>query len=350
MRMLTLMFFLLSGWLYSQQKEYKINTIAFYNLENLFDTTDDPDVFDDQNPIGGMSKGEAERVYPLKLKNLAKVLADIGTEKSGFPPAVIGVCEIENYNVLQDLVNQPRLKPYNYGIVHHDSPDLRGIDVALLYRKDVFKPTYSKPHEVVLYSDSDRSKRRYTRDVLHVKGMLDGEEMHFLVNHWPSRSGGEKKSRPNRVKAAQVAKKIVDSLQRRDPNVKIMVMGDLNDGVYNESVKVVLETKRYKSDLKLPTDMWNPFEDIFYEGVGTIAWRDSWDLFDQIMITQPLALDTDFSSYRFYKAGIHNPPYLQNPRGRWKGYPFRSFNNEAWTNGYSDHFPVYIYLIKELYK
>lgn len=334
--------------LQAQEKEYKINTIAFYNLENLYDTIDDPDVFDHQNPIGGMAEGEAARVYPLKIKNLAKVIADIGTDKSGYPPAVLGVCEIENYKVLEDLINHPRLSPYNYGIVQYDSPDLRGIDVALLYRKDVFRVIYSKPHEVKIYSDSDPTKRRFTRDVLHVVGMLDGEEMHFLINHWPSRSGGEKKSRPNRVRAAKVAKEVIDSVQRKKPNAKIMLMGDLNDGVYNESVKEVLETKRYKDELKLPTDLFNPYENIFYEGIGTIAWRDSWDLFDQIIISQPLTIDDDFSSYRLYQAGVFNPPYLRNPRGRWKGYPFRSFVNEAWTNGYSDHFPVYIYLIKEL--
>lgn len=338
---------LLFGTLQAQQKEYKINTIAFYNLENLYDTINDPTKNDHQNPIGGMSPGEASRVYPLKLKNMAKAIADIGTDKSGYPPAVIGVCEIENYQVLEDLVNHPRLSPYNYGIIHYESPDLRGIDVALLYRKDVFRPLYSKPHEVILYGYDDRTKRNYTRDVLYVKGLLDGEEMHFLVNHWPSRSGGEKKSNPRRVKAAETAKKVVDSVQRIEPNAKIMLMGDLNDGVYNESVKEVFETKRYKSELKLPTDIWNPYENIFYEGIGTIAWRDSWDLFDQIILTQPLTIDNDFSSYRFYKAGVFNPPYLRNPRGRWKGYPFRSFAN-GWTNGYSDHFPVYIYLIKEL--
>jgi hypothetical protein len=341
------LFIFISGSLFAQKKEYKINTIAFYNLENLFDTVDDPNKNDHLNPIGEMSEGEAARVYPLKLKNMAKAVADIGTDISGYPPAVLGVCEIENYDVLEDLVNQPRLKPYNYGIVHHESPDLRSIDVALLYRKDVFKPLYSEPHEVVLYRDGDRTKRRYTRDVLYVKGILDGDEVHFLINHWPSRSGGEKKSRPNRVKAAKVAKKVMDSIQAKNPNAKIMIMGDLNDGVYNESVKGVLETKRYKDDLKMPTDLWNPFENIYYEGIGTIAWRDSWDLFDQIMITQPITIDNDFSSYRFYKAGIHNPVYLQNPRGRYKGYPFRSFAN-GWTNGYSDHFPVYIYLIKEM--
>lgn len=348
MRILVLVFFLFSGWLQAQQKEYKINTIAFYNLENLYDTEDDPNTFDHQNPIGGMAKGEAERVYPLKLRNLAKVLADIGTDKSGYPPAIIGVCEVENYRVLEDLVNHPRLKPYNYGIVHHDSPDLRGIDVALLYRKDVFRVSYSKPHEVVLYRDNDRTERSYTRDVLHVKGLLDGEEMHFFVNHWPSRGGGEKKSEPGRLKAAQVARDVIDSLQRQDPNAKIMIMGDLNDGVTNKSVKNVIGAKRHRNEATLSIDIWNPFENIFYEGIGTIAWRDSWDLFDQIMISQPLALEKDFSSYRYYKAGIFNPPYLQNPRGRWKGYPYRSFDNEAWSNGYSDHFPVYIYIIKEL--
>lgn len=339
---------LISGSLKAQEKEYKINTIAFYNLENLFDTINDPNKYDHQNPIGGMSPGEAARVYPLKIKNMAKVIADIGSEKSGYPPAILGVCEIENYQVLEDLVNNPRLKNYNYGIIHYESPDRRSIDVALLYRKDVFRPLFSKPYEVVLYSDSDRSKRSYTRDVLYVKGLLDGEEMHFFVNHWPSRSGGEKKSRPRRVKAAETAKEVIDSVQRVDPSAKIMLMGDLNDGVYNESVKEVLKTKRYKDDLKAPTDIWNPYENIFYEGIGTIAWRDSWDLFDQIMLTKPLTIDDDFSSYRFYKAVVFNPPYLRNPRGRWKGYPFRSFANDAWTNGYSDHFPVYVYLIKEI--
>jgi hypothetical protein len=339
---------LFSNTVQAQQKEYKINTIAFYNLENLFDTVDDPNKDDHQNPIGEMSEGEAARVYPLKIKNMAKVIADIGTAKSGYPPAVIGVCEIENYKVLEDLVNHPRLSAYNYGILHYESPDRRSIDVALLYRKDIFRPLFSKPHEVVLYNYGDRSKRSYTRDVLYVKGMLDGEEMHFLINHWPSRGGGEKKSRPRRVEAAKVAKSVIDSVQLIDPNAKIMLMGDLNDGVYNESVKEILKTKENKTDLKLPTDVWNPYEAIFKEGIGTIAWRDSWDLFDHIIITQQLTVDTDFSSYRFYQAGVFNPPYLRNPRGRWKGYPFRSFANSAWTNGYSDHFPVYIYLIKEI--
>lgn len=332
----------------AQKRDFKIHTIAFYNLENLFDTINDPTKDDHKNPIGDMSPGEAARVYPKKVKNMAKVIADIGSEKTGFPPALLGVSEIENYQVVQDVANHPRLKNYNYGIVHYESPDLRSIDVALMYRRDVFRPTFSKAHEVVLYRDNDRSKRIYTRDILYVKGLLDGEEMHILVNHWPSRSGGEKKSRPKRVKAAKVARGVMDSIQNQDPEAKIIVMGDLNDGVYNESVKEQLKALRHKEDLRNSTDLWNPFENIFHEGIGTIAWRDSWDLFDQIIITQPLAQKEDFSSYRFYQAGVFNPPYLQNPRGRWKGYPFRSFAGGAWTGGYSDHLPVYMYVIKEL--
>lgn len=331
----------------AQEREYKAQVISFYNLENLFDTIIDPNKNDNQNPIGEMSPNEARIVYPKKIANMAKVIADIGTQETGFPPSVIGVCEVENYKVLEDLVNHPRLKNYNYGIVHYDSPDRRSIDVALLYRKDVFKPLYHQPHEVVFYDQKDRSKRRYTRDVLYVKGLLDGEEMHFLVNHWPSRSGGEKASRPNRIKAAQVAKKVIDSVHKVEPMAKIMLMGDLNDGPYNESVKVAIGAIDNRDKLEIPYGIYNPYEAMFKKGAGTIAWRDGLDVFDQIMFTQPLTIRDDFSSYRYYKAYIFNPHYLVNPRGRYKGYPFRSFAN-GWTGGYSDHFPVYIMLIKEL--
>lgn len=341
-----LLFFFFS--LHAQDREYKAVTIAAYNLENLFDTINDPNKRDHQNPIGEMSPEEARIVYPKKLANMAKVIADIGSKETGFPPAIVGVSEIENYKVLEDLVNQPRLKNYNYGIIHYDSPDNRSIDVALLYRKDIFQPLYHAPHEVVLYDRNDRTKRRYTRDILYVKGLLDGEEMHFLVNHWPSRGGGEKVSRPSRVKAAQVAKAVIDSVQKVEPEAKIILMGDLNDGPYNESVKVAIGAVDSRDKLEVPYGIYNPYEAMYKKGAGTIGWRDGLDVFDQIMFTQPLTVRNDFSSYRFYKAYIFNPPYLVTPRGRWKGYPFRSFAGSTWTGGYSDHYPVYIMLIKEL--
>ncbi|MFN2262113.1 MAG: endonuclease/exonuclease/phosphatase family protein, partial [Psychroflexus sp.] len=241
-----LLFLISLGISAQDKKEFKVNTVAFYNLENLFDTEDDPDKYDERSPLMEMSEGARKKVYPKKIKNMAEAVADIGSEVTKMPPAIIGVCEVENFKVLEDLVNDPKLRPYNYGIIHYNSPDRRSIDVALLYQKAVFKPTHSKAHELLLYKKDGSNDRIYTRDQLHVKGLLDGEEMHFIVNHWPSRSGGERKSRSNRVGAAKLTKKIKDSIQNEEPYAKIMIMGDFNDGPYNESIKDVLEAKEHK--------------------------------------------------------------------------------------------------------
>lgn len=327
-----------------QDKRYKIHTIAFYNLENLFDTINDPLKNDEASPIMEMKANRGE-VYKKKVKNMARVIANIGTDMAKNAPAVIGVVEIENRQVLEDLVNDPLLLAKDYGIVHYNSPDRRGIDVALLYQKALFQPTNTSSHELKIYDDQTR-KRIYTRDQLLVSGKLDGELVHFIVNHWPSRRGGEAKSRPKRVAAAKINKRIIDSLQSKDPYAKIMIMGDLNDDPTNASVKDVLKAKAKRK--KVPfKGIYNPYENMFKKkGLGTTAYRDAWSLFDQIMVTKPL-IEKDFSSYRFYKAGIYNKTYLSNKRGRWEGYPFRSFADGGFTNGFSDHFPVYIYLIKE---
>lgn len=170
--------------------------------------------------------------------------------------------------------------------------------------------------------------------------------IHIIVNHWPSRRGGEARSRPKRVAAAKLNKKIIDSLQTIDPYAKILIMGDLNDDPTNASVKEVLKAEKEKEDVKLK-GIYNPMENFFKMGLGSNAYRDSWSLFDQIMMTQPF-LEKDYSSFRFYKAGIYNKNYLVNKRGRWKGYPLRSFADGGFTDGFSDHFPVYIFLIKEV--
>ena len=275
---------------------------------------------------------------------MAKVISEIGEDVTGTSPAIIGVSEIENRRVLEDLLNQEPLVKKDYGIVHFDSPDRRGIDVALLYQKKLFTPTNYKAYELVIYDDQDRSKRIYTRDQLLVSGMLDGEKIHVIVNHWPSRSGGEARSRPKRIKAAELNKQIMDSLFSEDPYAKIITMGDLNDDPTNESVKDILKAKNDRENMKIK-ELYNPMEDMFKQGLGTLAYRDGWNLFDQIIISTELA-KKDYSSYRFYKAGIFNKSYLATPRGQYKGYPFRSFVN-GYTGGYSDHFPVFIYLIKE---
>jgi len=325
------------------EKKYKINTIAFYNVENLFDYEDDPITFDDDRTPDGKDHWTKE-IYEAKLANMAKVISEIGEDVTGTSPAIIGVCEVENLRVLEDLLNQETLVNKDYGIVHFDSPDRRGIDVALLYQKKIFIPTNYKAYELVIFDDQDRNKRVYTRDQLLVSGMLDGEKISVIVNHWPSRSGGEERSRPKRIKAAELNKRIMDSLFSEDPYAKIITLGDFNDDPVSPSVKDILKSKSEKEDMKVK-ELYNPMEDMYKKGMGTLAYRDAWNLFDQIIISTELT-KKDYASYRFYKAGIFNKNYLATPRGQYKGYPFRSFVN-GYTGGYSDHFPVYIYLIKE---
>ncbi len=327
-----------------EEKQYKIHTIAFYNLENLFDTINDPLKNDEASPIMEL-KANPQEVYKKKVQNMARVVADIGSDLSNNAPAIIGVSEVENREVLVDLVNNPLLLPLDYGIVHYDSPDGRGIDVALLYQKKLFRPMSHSSHELKIFDDQTRNPIR-TRDQLLVSGLLDGDLIHLIVNHWPSRRGGEARSRPKRVAAAKLSKHIADSILSIDPYSKILIMGDMNDNPNNASLKKGLKAKDKKEKMQLK-GIYNPFEKMYKNGLGTTGYRDSWSLFDQILVTKAL-LDTDYTSYRYYKAGIFNKAYLTNKRGRYKGYPYRSFADGAFTGGFSDHYPVYVYLIKEV--
>lgn len=331
--------------LYAQKKQYKVNTIAFYNLENLFDFEDDPITYDDDRTPDGKDHW-TEEIYNAKLANMAKVIAEIGADVTGTSPAIVGVCETENRRVLEDLVNQAPLLQQDYGIIQYESPDRRGIDVALLYQKRLFTPTNSIAYPLYIYDNNDVTKRVYTRDQLLVSGMLDGEKIHFIVNHWPSRSGGEARSRFKRNKAGELNRHIIDSLFSEDPYAKVITMGDLNDDPTNESVKKYLKTKKDKEGMQLK-ELYNPMESMHKKGLGTLAYRDGWNLFDQMIVSTELTLE-NYASYRLYKAGIYNKTYLANPRGRFKGYPYRSFSGGGFTGGYSDHFPVYLLLIKEM--
>ena len=327
-----------------EKKKFKLHTVAFYNLENLFDTINDPEKNDEASPMMELNTNRSD-IYNKKVHNMARVLSDIGRDTSNNSPAIIGVSEIENVEVLEDVVNDPLLLSKDYGIIHYDSPDRRGIDVGLIYQKRLFQPTSHSTHTLMLYDDQSR-KRIYTRDQLLVSGKLDGENMHFIVNHWPSRRGGEARSRAKRVAAAKLNKRIIDSLQVIDPYAKIITMGDLNDDPINASVKDILKAKRKIKDVKFK-GIYNPMIDFYKKGLGSNAYRDSWSLFDQIMLTQPF-VEKDYKSFQFYKAGIFNKNYLLNKKGRYKGYPLRSFADGGFTDGFSDHFPVYVYLIKEV--
>jgi hypothetical protein len=325
-------------------KKYNIRTIAFYNLENLFDTINDVTKNDEASPMMEL-KANRSKIYWDKIDKLSSTIAQIGLDKAKTSPAIIGVSEVENLSVLEDLVKSKHLIKKDYGIIHYDSPDKRGIDVALLYQKKYFKPVFHEVFNPNIYRDNFKV---YTRDQLLVSGYLDDELIHIIVNHWPSRSGGEAKSRPLREKAAYQNIKIIAQIREKDPKAKIFTMGDFNDDPINTSFKEVLKTKSKKSEVG-ETDIYNPYEDMFRRGFSTLSYRDNINLFDQILISEPL-LDNgkkDFSTYKMFKAMIFNKRFLTIKKGQYKGYPFRSFSNGGYTGGYSDHYPVYMYLIKE---
>jgi hypothetical protein len=338
--------FLMISNIFSQVKgkKYHIRTIAFYNLENLFDTINDVTINDEASPIMEL-KSNRSKVYWDKIDKLSSTIAQIGADKTNTSPAIIGVSEVENLGVLEDLVKSKHLIKQDYGIIHYDSPDKRGIDVALLYQKKYFKPIF---HEVFNPNIYKGNFKVYTRDQLLVTGYLDDELIHLIVNHWPSRSGGEAKSSPLREKAAYQNTKIIAQIREKDPKAKILTMGDFNDDPTNASFKKVLKTKSKKSEVG-ESDIYNPYEDMFRRGFSTLSYRDNINLFDQILISEPL-LDNgkkDYSTYKMFKAMIFNKRFLTIRKGQYKGYPFRSFSNGGYTGGYSDHYPVYMYLIKE---
>ncbi len=357
-----LLVFLFLNETYAQQKKYAVRTVAFYNFENLFDTINNPN-FDEEWTPKGLQRWTSEK-YKQKLENLSKVIMQIGTnDQQKEAPTLIGCAEIENRGVLEDLVKHPNIKNEDYGIVHFDSPDKRGIDVGFLYKKKYFKPTSFINIPLIIYKGNNNEKdketeedkadkdkieittdnRIYTRDILLVTGFLDGEEVNVLVNHWPSRSGGEKKSSPFREAAGRLARKTMDSIYKINPKAKIILMGDLNDGTYNKSVKVGVGAKLKKSEVQ-PFGVFNPFEQMAKDGNATLFYRDSGDIFDQIMVSETL-IKEDHSTYQYWKAGIYNKPFMIEKFGRYAGYPLRHSENEI---GYSDHFPVYIYLVKEV--
>lgn len=323
-------------------KRYRIFSVAFYNVENLFDIHNDSLTYDDDRTPSGKDRWTRER-YGQKLSNISRVLSHIGREETRSSPDIIGLCELENLQVLDDLTNHPDLRDKNYGIIHFDSPDERGIDVALLYKRSIFFPISFKSHRLLLTEEEE--VRDYTRDQLVVGGLLDGEEVHFIVNHWPSRSGGEQRSRPNRIAAAKLNRHIIDSITNNSAGAKIISMGDLNDDPTDYSLKKVLKTKGKREGLE-PEDLYNPMEALYKKGYGSLAYRDNWNLFDQIFLTANFIIGPPME-LKLWKANIFKVPYLIDQKGRYKGYPLRTYANGNYVGGYSDHFPVYILLIKE---
>lgn len=333
----------LSGSLFLGAQSYRAGLIAFYNLENLFDTINTEGVNDDEFSSTGLDRWTPDK-YHHKISNMALAISKIGEDdgwKGG--PAVIGVSELENSQVLEDLVADPLLKDSGYQIVHYDSPDLRGVDVALLYRTRYFRVTASTSNELKIFDE--KGDRVYTRDQLVVSGIYDGEPMHFIVNHWPSRSGGELTTRPRRNAAADLARHLVDSLLAIDSKAKIFVMGDLNDDPSNESLRKHLKAAADAGKLK-DGELFNTMYPLYKKGIGSLYYRDGLNFFDQIIVT-PSLLGQDYSSYKFYKAQVFNSSFLVQKDGQYKGYPLRTYVGTVFQGGFSDHFPVYVLIVKK---
>lgn len=322
------------------QKDYIAVPIGFYNVENLFDTINDPRIRDDDWTPEGSNRWNTERYFE-KQENLAKVIDKLGTDLNPDGVAVLGLAEVENKTVLEDLAAQERIRDRNYQVVHERSPDRRGMDVAFFYN-----PTYFEYYSHKAYPTHIEDRPDFvTRDQLLLTGYLLGERMHFIVAHWPSRVGGEARSRPLRIGKAEIARHIIDSIQEAEPGARVFMMGDFNDNPTDISIREYLRSRGSREDLR-EEELYNPYERFYKRGIGTNAWRDAWSLFDQILIT-PSLLNDDYSEFRFLRAEVFNPPFLRQPSGRFQGYPFRTFGGGVYLGGYSDHFPVYVYLIRE---
>ena len=275
---------------------------------------------------------------------MAYAVSKIGKEVTPLGPSVIGVCEIENRRVLEDLVNQKAIADKNYKIVHHEGPDRRGIDCALLYDPLHFQVTSSKSVRLIIPNKDNF----FTRDQLVVSGKMFGEKIHFIVIHWPSRRGGEAKSRSKRIEAAKLSKSIIDSLTVVDPNAKVILMGDFNDDPISPSIKDFLKAKMDANNVN-SGELYNTMGMHYKKGIGTLAYRDQWNLFDQFIVTSSL-LDQkkNYNDLTFYRSVIFNKPFLKNKKGNFKGYPFRTYVGSTFMGGYSDHFPVYLFLVKKV--
>lgn len=320
---------------FAQEKKYLATTIAFYNIENLFDTIDDPNTNDAEFLPGGANRWTPQR-YQAKLENMARVIAGIGNEMVKGGPAIIGLSEVENRGVLEDLINTPPLKELGYEIVHYDSPDRRGVDVGLLYKPSVFKVTNSTSNRLYMPGRTDF----FSRDQLVVSGELLGEPISVIVNHWPSRRSGPE----YREEAAKLSRHLNDSLMKAHENAKIFVMGDLNDDPTDRSVAKVLGAKGKPADV-IKGDLFNPMWQLHRDGIGSLAYRDAWNLFDQIIISEPVLNDS--KGWKLHKAKVYNEKFLLQKDGPYAGYPYRTFAGGAYAGGYSDHFPVYLFLIRE---
>ena len=331
----------------AQNRKLALYGIGFYNLENLFDTEHDHD------PVTGEDKNDYEYLpdgdnhwtnmkYEHKLKNMSRAVADMGTERlKDVGCCIIGVSEVENAHCLQDLCAQKPLADRGMKFVHIEGPDRRGVDCGLLYNPRFFKPAKWWLQPYILNEHITRP----TRGFLTIQGTLADDSITVIVCHWPSRFSGSF----YREVAGRQVKAVKDSLMRADPQRKVIVMGDMNDDPQNRSMAVELSAKGKMEEVG-EGDMFNPWWKVLDSGTGTLSYNGSWNLFDQIVLS-PNLLDLtksrDYSTLKYLKCQIQQRDYLLQKEGKYKGSPKRTTAGGVWLNGYSDHLPTVVYLIKE---
>ncbi|MBR4267183.1 MAG: endonuclease/exonuclease/phosphatase family protein [Bacteroidales bacterium] len=344
--LLVCLFGLLSVSFASAQKQFNLYAIGFYNQENLFDTIHDEGKNDYEFLPSGSYKWNALK-YEHKIQNMSKALSEIGTDmlpKVGC--AIIGLSEVENSHVLDDLIKQQPLAERGYKYIHVEGPDKRGVDCAFLYNPNLFTPetTVLVPYVYDLQEDID--KDRQTRGFLTVTGTLGGEKIAVIVCHLPSRGA----TSYYRELGGKQLKAVKDSLQKVNPKIKIMIMGDMNDDPFNKSMAEALGAQREIQKVEL-FGLYNPFwNTLVKDGNGTLYYKGAWNLFDQIILSQNLLDQKQNKKYKeltFYKHAIFKRDYLIQQEGKYKGAPKRTTAGGTWLDGYSDHLPVLVYLIKE---
>lgn len=342
--------------------------IGFYNLENLFDTYHDEGKNDYEFLPDGANQW-TEVKYEKKLHNMATVIRAMADENKAFH-SILGVSEIENRHVLEDLVSQPEIADANFQIVHYDGPDRRGVDVALLYRPEHFKVLESKSipftfrakvgdvlksggiekQDVIKYSLSEDEQANFrTRDILMVRGLLDGEMFAFFVAHLPSRIGG--KGQDLRSRGAQIMYEESARLMQEFPGIKIVAMGDMNDNPTDDSMAIYMRGKENIKDCG-PEDFFSPFLSMLKAGYGSLAYRGEWNIYDIILVNDAIAhapsgtLAIRPIVKKKYYGRVFSKPFMVQQEGQYKDQPKRTFSNGVFINGYSDHYPTYIVVSK----
>lgn len=328
----------------AQEKKIGVYGVGFYNLENLFDTCHDEGKNDYEYLANGTNKWNAMK-YESKLANMSRVLAEMGTDLlKNIGCAIIGVSEVENARALSDLVAQPALAARNFKFCHVEGPDRRGVDCGLLYN-----PRFFEPKDVNLYpyvQKLEKDSGFVTRGFLTVKGSLAGDDIAVIVCHLPSRAA----TSFYRELGAEQVRHLKDSLIAAEPNLKVIVMGDMNDDPMDPSMAKSLRARKKIADVK-SGDMFNPWWKTLADGNGTIKYDGGYNLFDQIILSPQLLNpegNKDFSTLKYVKHQIFSREYMLQQEGKFKGYPKRTFSGGVWLNGFSDHLPSIVYLAKEL--